>query len=242
MQCMTSQPVALEPRRLDAAAASALRPFANAAEVVAETLRRAIYEGKMGPGERLREAELAAEIGVSRTPIREALLILQTEGLVESVPNRGSVVRSYTLEELLDFMEIRGMLQVYAVARAVSRITEEQIAELRACCDRLEGLIESTEVRPVVETTMRYHDIVVEAAGSRMLADIIQASSGMPLIYRVYTWDTPETRRNTLGHLRRITAALARHDAVQAENVSRVLNFDVRDVVMAQNDVSDGPG
>jgi DNA-binding GntR family transcriptional regulator len=236
MQCVTSQPVESEPRRLDAGAASALRPFANAAEVVADILRRAIYEGRIGPGERLREAELAAEIGVSRTPIREALLILQTEGLVDAAANRGSVVRSYTMEELLDFMEIRGMLQTYAVGRAAPRITQAQVAELHACCDRLEELIDAAEAGPVVEVTLRYHDILVEAAGSRMLADIIRASFGMPLIYRVCTWDTPQTRRNTLGHLRKITAALERRDAVQAETVARLLSLDVRDVVITRSD------
>lgn len=223
--------------RLDAAS-SAARPFANAAEVVAGILRKAIYEGEFEPGERLREADLAAEIGVSRTPIREALLILQTEGLVDAVPNKGSAVRDYTLEEMLDFMEIRGMLQAYAAGRAAPRITEEQIAELRACCDRLERLIDSPEVQPVVESALRFHDVIVEAAGSRMLADMIRVSSGMPMVYRIYRWDTPETRRNTLGHLRKITSAMERRDAVQAENVTRVLGLDVRDVVLAR---ADGP-
>jgi DNA-binding GntR family transcriptional regulator len=219
---------------LDAGAASALRPFANAAEVVAGIVRQAIYEGKFVPGERLREADLAAEIGVSRTPVREALLILQTEGVVEAVPNRGSAVRAYTVEEMLDFMEIRGMLQSYAAGRAAPRITEKQVAGLRACCDRLEELVDSTEARPVVEATLRFHDIIIEAAGSRMLAEMIRSSSGMPLIYRIYRWDTPETRLNTLNQLRKITSAMERHDAVQAENVTRVLGLDVRDVVIAR--------
>ena len=232
---VTSQPLESETRRLEAGPASALRPFANAAEVVADILRRAIYEGRLGPGERLREADLAAEIGVSRTPIREALLILQTEGLVEATPNRGSVVRSYTAEELLDFMEIRGMLWSYAAGRAAQRISQEQIAELHACCDRLEALIESTERQPNVEVALRFHDIIVEAARSRMLADVIRAAPGMPLMYRIYAWDTPETRLNTLRHWRKITAAMERHDALQAENVTRVLSLDVRDVVVAQN-------
>jgi DNA-binding GntR family transcriptional regulator len=232
---VTAEPIESGTRRLEAGPASALRPFANAAEVVAEVLRRAIYEGRLGPGERLREADLAAEIGVSRTPIREALLVLQTEGLVEATPNRGSVVRSYTMEELLDFMEIRGMLWSYAAGRAAPRITQEQVAELHACCDRLEGLINSTERQPNVEVALRFHDIIVEAAGSRMLTELIRTAPGMPLMYRIYAWDTPETRRNTLQHWRKITAAMQRHDAVQAEHLTRVLTLDVRDVVVARS-------
>lgn len=213
---------------------SSMSRFANAAEVVADLLRRAIYEGRLAPGERLREVEIATEIGVSRTPVREALLILQTEGLVRAEPNRGSVVRSYTMEELVDFIQIRGMLQAYAAAQAAARITPEQLARLHDCCDVLEGLVDSTEVVPVVEATLRFHDVVVSAAGSRMLADVIRTAAGMPLMYRVFTWDTPETRRNTLRHLRKITDALERGDAVQAENVTRVLALDVRDVLLSQ--------
>ena len=215
-------------------ATSNVRPFANAAEVVADILRRAIYEGRLEPGERLREADLAAEIGVSRTPIREALLILQTEGLVESTPNRGSAVRGYSMAELLDFMEVRGMLQAYAAGQAASRITPHQLAELHECCDELAALIDSPEAGPVVDAGLRFHDIVVDAAGSRVLADAIRTASSMPVIYRIYRWDTPETRRNSLAHLRRISRALERRDAIQAENATRALVLDVRDVVLGQ--------
>jgi DNA-binding GntR family transcriptional regulator len=213
---------------------SPINRFANAAEVVADILRRGIYEGRLAPGERLRETEIAARIGVSRTPVREALLILQTEGLVSAEPNRGSTVRSYSMAELVDFIQIRGMLQAYAAAQAAARITPEQLAQLHDCCDVLEGLVDSAEVVPVVEATLRFHEIVVSAAGSRMLTDLIRSAAGMPLMYRVFTWDTPETRRNTLRHLRKITEAMERRDAVQAENVTRVLALDVRDVLLSQ--------
>lgn len=215
-------------------AGSNVRPFANATEVVADILRLAIYEGRLEPGERLREAELAAEIGVSRTPIREALLILQTEGLVESIPNRGSVVRDYSMPELLDFMEVRGMLQAYAAGQAARLITPEQLAELRRCCAELADLIDSPEAQPVVDWGLRFHDIVVEAAGSRVLAEVIRSASNMPVIYRIYRWDTPDTRKNSLAHLRRILSALERRDAIQAENATRALVLDVRDVVLGQ--------
>jgi DNA-binding transcriptional regulator YhcF (GntR family) len=105
------------------------RVIRNAADIAAELIRQAILEGRLHPGEPLREERLAADLAISRTPIREALLILQTEGLVEAAPKRGSVVRSDTPAEIADLYETRAMVEGYASGRAARFVTDSDLEE-----------------------------------------------------------------------------------------------------------------
>src|SRR6187200_3686539 len=85
-------------------------------------LRHAILEGELAPGERLRAEALAGRFGTSRTPVREALLMLEREGLVDVLPNRGAIVRSFDADDLLDLYEVRSLIEPHAAARAATRI------------------------------------------------------------------------------------------------------------------------
>ena len=94
----------------------------NASAAATELIRQAIVDGRLPPGQRLKEEELARELGISRTPVREALLILQTEGLVDAAPNRGAVVRSHDADDLEDLYQLRALLEGYAARRAAANI------------------------------------------------------------------------------------------------------------------------
>src|ERR687884_94343 len=114
-------------------------PLARNASVAAtEVIREAIVDGRLAPGARLKEEELARELGISRTPIREALLILQAEGLVDAAPNRGATVRAHTAQDLDDLYQLRALLEGFAARRAAARLTAEQLEELWASCDRFD--------------------------------------------------------------------------------------------------------
>src|SRR5437867_1687707 len=99
----------------------------NASVAATELIREAIVDGRLEPGQRLKEEELARELGISRTPIREALLMLQAEGLVDAVPNRGAMVRVHTPEDLDDLYQLRALLEGYAARRAALRISDERV-------------------------------------------------------------------------------------------------------------------
>ena len=101
-------------------------------DVVFNTLRQAILRGELKPGERLMEIQLANKLGVSRTPIREAIRKLELEGLVLMIPRRGAEVAEITEKSLRDVLEVRGALEELAVKLACQKITDAQIAELRA--------------------------------------------------------------------------------------------------------------
>jgi DNA-binding GntR family transcriptional regulator len=91
---------------------------------------RGDHDGRLPPGQRLKEEKLARELGMSRTPVREALLMLESEGLVESIPRRGATVRSYAVGDLDDVYQLRALLEGYSARRAATRISTEDGAHL----------------------------------------------------------------------------------------------------------------
>src|ERR1700674_2295186 len=100
----------------------------NASAAATELIREAIIDGRLNPGERLKEEELARELGISRTPVREALLILQAEGLVDGAPNRRALVRSHDADDLEALYQFRALLEGYAARRAAANISETAVA------------------------------------------------------------------------------------------------------------------
>ena len=100
-------------------------------DVVFNTLRQAILRGELQPGERLMEIQLAQRLGVSRTPVREAIRKLELEGLVLMIPRRGAEVAEITRQDLEDVLEVRMALEELAVKIACKRITQEQLEEIK---------------------------------------------------------------------------------------------------------------
>ncbi len=121
-------------------AASPITPSPTSSLRVSEELREAILSGEFGPGERLRTESLAKRFGSSRTPVREALVQLEGEGLVDIEPRRGALVRSFASSDLIDLYEIRALLEPAAAARAALRVREDQL-------DRLGALVALSDAR-----------------------------------------------------------------------------------------------
>lgn len=107
-------------------------------DVVFNTLRRAILRGELKPGERLMEIQLANKLGVSRTPIREAIRKLELEGLVLMIPRKGAEVAEITRKNMMDVLEVRKALEELAAELACERIGKEQIAEMRVAAKEFE--------------------------------------------------------------------------------------------------------
>lgn len=152
------------------------------AKVVAGKLRDEIQEGVLGPGTRLRQNEIAARFGVSTTPVREAFAQLQAEGLVRIDPHRGAVVFHPTLEDLLEYYEIREALETLAVSHAVDAITPELARELNDLIDRMR---KTKNPRRWLQMNDEFHLKLYECAGrpqlSALIANLRDASN--PYIY-----------------------------------------------------------
>ena len=135
-------------------------------DVVFNTLREAILKGDLKPGERLMELQLASKLGVSRTPIREAIRMLEQEGLAVTMPRRGAEVAKMTLKDMEDVLEIRDALDELAVRLACGKISEEQLGQLVEVKEEFEASTKSKDVKKIAEADVRFHDIIYEATGN----------------------------------------------------------------------------
>jgi DNA-binding GntR family transcriptional regulator len=205
----------------------------NTSVTVTELVRQAIVDGRLSPGERLKEEELARELGISRTPVREALLILQAEGLVDAAPNRGATVRAHNAEDLDDLYELRALLEGHATRRATLRLTMEGLADLEASCDRFDLLVDG-DIRELVAENTTFHTGILDAAGSARLSAMVRSVVELPLVYRSYIWYSPDQVRISAHYHRQIVQALVRRDAGRAELIMKEHVYEARDLLVAQ--------
>jgi DNA-binding GntR family transcriptional regulator len=205
----------------------------NASVAASELIRDAIVEGRLEPGRRLKEEELARELGISRTPIREALLMLQAEDLVVATPNRGATVRAHDASELEDLYDLRALLEGHAARRAAGRISEREVELLRASCDRF-AAVPASDIPGLIRENLLFHNAILEAAGSARLVSMVGKVIKLPLVYNAYRWYSPEQMRISVEYHRRIVEAFAVRDADAAEQNMREHVFEARDVLVAQ--------
>ena len=142
-------------------------------DVVFNTLRQAILRGELKPGERLMEIQLANKLGVSRTPIREAIRKLELEGLVLMIPRKGAEVAEITEKSLKDVLEIRRALEDLAVRLACEKITKEEIKELKKAGDEFKKVLKSQDITEVAEADVRFHDVIYMATDNPKLIQLL---------------------------------------------------------------------
>ena len=142
-------------------------------DVVFNTLRQAILRGEMEPGERLMEIQLAQKLGVSRTPIREAIRKLELEGLVIMIPRKGAEVAHITEKDMKDVLEVRSTLEELVVELAIKNVTDEKIEELKCANKVFESAIVSKDAANIVEADVKFHDILYSMTNNARLIQII---------------------------------------------------------------------
>ncbi len=154
-------------------------------DVVFNTLRQAILRGELKPGERLMEIQLANKLGVSRTPIREALRKLELEGLVNMVPRKGAEVADITEKSLRDVLEVRKALEELSVQLACEKITEEEIEELKRAAERFKDTLDDQDVTKIAEADVAFHDIIYTATDNQKLILLLNNLREQMYRYRV---------------------------------------------------------
>jgi len=153
-------------------------------DVVFKTLRQAILTGELKPGERLMEIHLANKLGVSRTPIREAIRKLELEGLVIMIPRRGAEVAQITEKSMNDVLEVRRALDALCVELACERITEEELEELKKACVTFEEAVKTGDTRKIAQADVALHDIIVHATGNERLIQLVNNLAEQMYRYR----------------------------------------------------------
>ena len=195
------------------------------AERVYQALHEAIMDGRFAGGARLKEVALAEQFNTSRTPIREALMQLERDGLIDLLPNRGAVVRSLSERDVEDAFQIRALLEGYGAAQAALRITEEQMQELEGICDEMEGPdgrgTSPEAIAFLLERNDRFHQIILAASGNSRLPSALSADMEIPYIYRTYYWYTDKERQRSFHYHRELVEAFRRRDMLWAESAMK---------------------
>lgn len=154
-------------------------------DVVFHTLREAILKGDLRPGERLMELQLASKLGVSRTPIREAIRMLEQEGLAVTIPRKGAEVARMTEKDMEDVLQIREALDELAVQVACDKMTAQQLKELTLAMKNFENAIQAGKLKKIIDCDVEFHDIIYRATDNPKLVTLLNNIREQIYRYRV---------------------------------------------------------
>ncbi len=206
----------------------------SATELAYTRIRQGILDGAHGPASRLREEDLAAGIGVSRTPVREALRRLGAEGLVEFTPNRGVRVVAWSERDLQEIFELRALLEGYGARLAAGRATAPALRGLTVLAERMEEAVRGhapDRLERVAEINNRFHQGVLAAAASDRLVAILGHVVQVPLVRHTFRRYAPRELERSLSQHREILEALRQGDPEWAASAMRSHILGARNVV-----------
>lgn len=195
-------------------------------DVVFNTLREAILKGELKPGERLMELQLASKLGVSRTPIREAIRMLEQEGLAVTIPRKGAEVAKMTLKDMEDVLEVREALDELSAKIACSKISDEQLQNLKKIRDEFKQSLDCGDVKKIAEEDVRFHDAIYEATDNAKLVAMTNNIREQMYRYRVEYLKNPDNYPVLIAEHDAIVSALEARDIdkVTAEMHTHVEN------------------
>ena len=180
-------------------------------DVVFRTLRQAILRGELKPGERLMEIRLANQLGVSRTPIREAIRMLELDGLVIMVPRKGAQVAQITEKDLNDVLEVRLGLEELAVKLACQRITESQMLETT----------ETDDLQKLAQADVAFHDVIYQATNNERLIQLLNNLREQMYRYRIEYLKDVKSRRSLVEEHDALYERMKNRDLAGAQKMIR---------------------
>lgn len=191
-------------------------------ELVCETIRQAIIDGTFSPGERLMEIQMADEMGVSRTPVREAIRKLELEGFVVMIPRRGTYVADISIKDITEIYEIRTSLDVLAAGLAAERITDEELETLNRLLVEIGQHINDKNMEKIVEADTAFHDVLYQASRNERLCSIINNLREQLTGIRGRSMSYPGRLIETMDEHRSLIDCIASRDVERAQDAARV--------------------
>lgn len=203
-------------------------------DVVFNTLRQAILKGELAPGERLMEIQLAEKLGVSRTPIREAIRKLELEGLVLMIPRKGAEVARISEKSMRDVLEVRRSLEELAIELACQRMTQEEFEELEKAQEAFSRAVEEGRAMEIAETDEAYHDIIYKSTNNTRLVQILNNLREQMYRYRLEYIKDEEKRQILLVEHNKIYRALCARHVEEAKQAMRE-HIDNQEITVLKN-------
>jgi GntR family transcriptional regulator, rspAB operon transcriptional repressor len=190
-------------------------------EKVYSAIRSEIFKGRFPSGERIVETQLAKAIRTSRTPVREALHVLEREGLLEAIPRVGYRVKQIKWEEIEEICEIRAVNEILAARWAMERITAKELGALERNLEQADKDIQRGNLKGFVERDGEFHDILARASGSERLVELCHMLRRHMLRYRLESLYLPDTARRALRGHGHIVECIKRKDQKGVEKAIR---------------------
>lgn len=203
-------------------------------DVVFNTLRQAILKGELAPGERLMEIQLADRLGVSRTPIREAIRKLELEGLVLMIPRKGAEVAKISEKSLRDVLEVRRSLEELAIELACQRMTEEDVELLEKTQMEFREAVEQGDAMGIAESDERYHDVIYYGTGNSRLVQILNNLREQMYRYRLEYIKDADKRQVLLIEHEKIMKAIKSRRVAEAKEAMRE-HIDNQELTVSRN-------
>jgi DNA-binding GntR family transcriptional regulator len=218
----------------------------RAAQRAYSEIRASIVDGVFPPGSHLEEESIAEAVGVSRTPVREALRRLASEGFVEFVPHQGAFVPAWTTADYHEIFDLRAILESFAARLAARQISDATLVQLDSLTQEMDALADrmtKSRMDALAELNNEFHSTVVRASGNRRLLQLTRSAVALPLVLRTFQRYSPDRLRRSMQHHREIVAALRAHDENWAEAVMRTHILSARwEVAPPGDDAQDGAG
>jgi DNA-binding GntR family transcriptional regulator len=190
-------------------------------EETANTLRDMIMTGELKEGDKIKENELCASLGISKTPLREALRVLSAEGLVRLVPNRGAYVSTPTFEDIEEMFDVMSVLEGMCARTATEKMTGKDLSSLQNIHERLEQEFERRNQKAYIHFNNLYHTFLQEVAGNQTLSQIINGLRQKILLYRFQSLNLPERFGQSIQEHRELMGAFRNRDPKKAETLMR---------------------
>ncbi|HRY13204.1 MAG TPA: GntR family transcriptional regulator [Syntrophomonadaceae bacterium] len=190
-------------------------------ELVLDAIRTAIMNGVLQPRERLMEIQLAEELGVSRTPIREALRKLELEGFIVMVPRKGAYVADLSFKDIADVFEIRAALEGLAAGLAAERITEEELETMERLIVGKQEAINSGDIDKLVEVDTKFHELLYQSSRNDRLATIISNLREQIQRFRLTSLSFPGRNKESLREHKQLLEAIQARDSQLARQLAQ---------------------
>jgi DNA-binding GntR family transcriptional regulator len=210
---------------LEFAAVKKIRIPENLTSRAYRAIKDYILDGRFDENTRLTEEFLSQQLGISKSPVREALTRLESERLIQIEPRRGAHLREFSINEIAELYDLREVLEVYAVGRA--KLTPALLAALRGCVERSQKHLQVNDKRRYIEEDVNFHALLAAASGNELLTEILRNIQHQVWLFRRKTYDLSRSKA-TETHAA-IVQALEKSDKEEAQRLMREHVTEVRD-------------
>ena len=201
---------------------SAKRPIMTMKHQIYQILKKEICDGNFPPGQWLQEKELAEKLNVSRSPVREALKQLVDEGLAIEYPNKGVLVKEFTVKDIEEIYEVRILLESYAIKNSVKTITTSNIRELMEILHVLTKQYENNDLASYIETDTQLHQYIITLGGNSIVSDIYKRIYSQSQQFRIYSLTTKRRFDDSVIEHKQVVENICSGNWKEADRVNKI--------------------